>query len=606
MWIQSLIVAACIWIAAIVVAISIGVQKYKSRRILTPTNTMLVGTFLSSVVIFLPIYSQKFAESAGWTSVWKTVLISLHHAIRLFVIDSDFDEVHNALIGADEVMSAFYSSFAAILYICAPILTFGFILSFFRNISSYRRLIASYFRDTYIFSELNEKSIALASSILEHHKAAIVFTDVFEQNDEGSYEMTERARELGAICFKKDILSVNFRIHSRKSQVAFFVNSEDEAENLKHALGITDGYRNRKNTVLYVFSTAVDSELLLTSANKGELKVRMVNDVRSLVYRNLYDNGNVLFETAAETDSDEKQIGAAVIGTGAHGNEMIKALSWFCQMDGYRVSIDAFDKDPLARSKFTACCPELMSDKYNGVYVEGEAKYFIDIHSGVDVDTFEFFEEIKNLPLITYVFVSLGSDEANVRCAVNLRVIFEQMGIHPVIHAIVYSSDKKKALTGIKNYRGQDYDIDFIGDIENLYSEEIIINSELEQDALRRHLSYDKSAEETFWDYEYNYRSSMAAAIHAKVRVAFGIPGATKTDYDLTDEERAVIAPLEHRRWNAYMRSEGYVYSGSPDKKSRNDLGKMHHDLVDFASLPEEEKRKDSRVGSMQNEQRRL
>jgi hypothetical protein len=55
---------------------------------------------------------------------------------------------------------------------------------------------------------------------------------------------------------------------------------------------------------------------------------------------------------------------------------------------------------------------------------------------------------------------------------------------------------------------------------------------------------------------------------------------------------------LEHRRWNAYMRSEGYVFSGSTDKKSRNDLAKMHHDLVNFADLSEEEKRKDSSVGT--------
>lgn len=46
------------------------------------------------------------------------------------------------------------------------------------------------------------------------------------------------------------------------------------------------------------------------------------------------------------------------------------------------------------------------------------------------------------------------------------------------------------------------------------------------------------------------------------------------------------------------MRSEGYVYSGTPDKASRNDLAKMHHDLVDFSLLPEEEKDKDRRVAT--------
>ena len=58
------------------------------------------------------------------------------------------------------------------------------------------------------------------------------------------------------------------------------------------------------------------------------------------------------------------------------------------------------------------------------------------------------------------------------------------------------------------------------------------------------------------------------------------------------------IESLEHCRWNAYMRAEGYVYSGSPEKSSRNDLGKMHHDLVNYEALTEEEKRKDFRVGT--------
>ena len=87
-------------------------------------------------------------------------------------------------------------------------------------------------------------------------------------------------------------------------------------------------------------------------------------------------------------------------------------------------------------------------------------------------------------------------------------------------------------------------------------------------------------------------------AIHMKARIACKIPGADKSEDELTDEERTVIERLEHRRWNAYMRSEGYIYSGSPDKASRNDLGKMHHDLVNCAALPDEEKRKDSRVGT--------
>ena len=124
----------------------------------------------------------------------------------------------------------------------------------------------------------------------------------------------------------------------------------------------------------------------------------------------------------------------------------------------------------------------------------------------------------------------------------------------------------------------------------------MILNSQLEQEGLARHLKWGQEAD--FWRFEYNYRSSVASAIHMRARIACGIPGAGKKEEELTEEEIAVLEPLEHCRWKAYMRAEGYVFSGSKDKRSRNDLAKMHHDLVDFSSLSEEDKRKDRHVGS--------
>jgi hypothetical protein len=237
-----------------------------------------------------------------------------------------------------------------------------------------------------------------------------------------------------------------------------------------------------------------------------------------------------------------------------------------------------------------------MSEAYNGVTVEGEAQYRITVHSGLDVQTASFEKAISRLTGATYVFVALGDDDVNINTAVRLRMLFERMKIHPVIQAVVNNSQQKKALEGIKNYRGQAYDITFVGDIESSFAEKVIIDSELEEEALQRHLKWGK--EEEFWTYEYNYRSSVASAIHMRARKKCGIPGADKKEEALTEEERNIIEVLEHRRWNAYMRSEGYVYSGSKDKASRNDLAKMHHDLVDFSSLTEEEKRKDSKIGA--------
>ena len=45
---------------------------------------------------------------------------------------------------------------------------------------------------------------------------------------------------------------------------------------------------------------------------------------------------------------------------------------------------------------------------------------------------------------------------------------------------------------------------------------------------------------------------------------------------------------MEHKRWNAYVRSEGFVKSAKRDK-----LAKTHHLLVPFKELPYEEQIKD-------------
>lgn len=558
-------------------------------------NALFAGVFLSTLLVFLPLHNANSVPT--FLGGCRTFFLSLFNAMQVFTIGCDYEFKAENMMQCPQWLMTIYQTWVSTLFVLAPIMTFGFVLSLFKNISAYCRYLFSYFRDVYVFSALNEKSLTLASDIKSNHaNAVIVFTDVYDDRDEHVSELLEEAKKIDAICFNKDLLAINFQKHSPGKDIFFFTLGNDETENLNQALKLIEAYKARTLTHIYVFSTKTESELLLTSADKGVVKVRRVNEVQSLINRVLYADGDVIFRSAKEDTDGVKDISAIIVGMGRHGTEMVKALSWFCQMDGYRVTIHAFDKDPLAEEKFSALAPELMSEAYNGVRAEGEAQYSITIHSGIDTASLTFTKAIAQITNATYVMVALGDDDVNINTAVNLRMQFERMKIHPVIHSIVYNSQQKKALEGIKNYRGQTYDIDFIGDLESSCAESVILDSELEAEALQRHLKWGK--EEEFWTYEYNYRSSIASAIHFHARIRCGIPGAGKREEELTPAERLVIETLEHRRWNAYMRAEGYIYSGSKEKSSRNDLGKMHHDLVDYASLSEEEKRKDSRVGT--------
>ena len=595
MWLTGLIISIGAFILMGVIAIAINNSNYTKKHRFSLFNALFAGVFVAAIIMFYPVH-YALEEATAW-GILRAILLSIFNAMQIFAGGCEFAIVLDGLSLCPEGLDMLYQIWAATLFVLAPVFTFGFVLSLFKNLSANAKYIASYFKDVYVFSELNERSLVLANDIkAKNKKAVIVFTDVFEENEESTFELIEEAKKLRAICFKNDILVVNFKRHSNQKTISFFAIGINETENLNQALKLVERYKERENTNLYVFSTNVGSELLLSSTDQSAVKVRRINEVQSLVNRVLYERGEIIFDSARENDEGTKDISAVVIGMGRHGTEMVKALTWFGQMDGYNLEINAFDKDPLAKEKFAALAPELMSDDYNGVVVEGEACYKITIHSGFDVETASFAEEISKITNATYVLVALGDDETNVKTAVNLRMYFERLKIHPVIQAIVYNSQQKRALMGIKNFKGQNYDIDFIGDRESIYVVDVIIDSELEEDALQRHLKW--GVEDDFWNYEYNYRSSTASAIHMKARVRRKIPGAEKNTDELTPEEKNIIEVLEHKRWNAYMRSEGYIFSGSTDKDSRNDLAKMHHDLVDFSLLTEEEKRKDSSVGT--------
>jgi len=580
----------CFWtsVAFVVLSLILCLIRGKGKTF----STLAVGVYMAVFCVYVPVWCEMTVPGA-WGKQ-QSFLLSGISAMHAFTKGGDFKVIAGA--ACPENLYNAYSVWATVLIAVAPFFTIGFLLSMFKNVSAFFAYLRAWFRDLYVFTSLNDRSLALAADIKKKEpKAAVIFTDVSEKGEKGA-GLAARAGKLGAICFRKDIRGVNLNRHGKKTAITFFAIGEDESRNLDQAIYLIEQYRDRENTHIYLFSKSAESQLILSAADLGKVKVRRVDEVRSLINRVLFEQGQMLFERAKEADDGSKHICAVVVGMGKHGTEMVKALAWYGQMDGYTLEIHAFDRDPAAREHFEALAPELMSEKYNGVCVPGEAQYKITVHGGVDVKTRAFAEALEKLPQTTYVLVALGSDGPNVEAAVDMRMYFERMKCHPVIQAIVYNARQAGALKGIKNYRGQSYDIDFIGDLASSYTRTVIMDSELEEEALQRHLKWGQ--EEEFWTYEYNYRSSVASAIHLHARIQCGIPGADKKEEELTEEERSIIETLEHRRWNAYMRSEGYVYSGSKDKASRNDLARQHHDLVDYSSLLEEEKRKDSRVGT--------
>ena len=247
--------------------------KERGKRVLSALHIFTLGVFAATVFVFVPVYyvGYDFGDSFA---VARPFLISVHHALRVFILDGEFDAVRNAVAGVGELPHILFSLYAALLYVLAPLLTFSNVLSLFKNARNEFLFSWKKKRPFYIFSELNEMSITMAESIKkdkEIKKPVIVFTDVFERDEEEDYELRLRAHDVNAILLKKDITRVN--VKAKEDRVEFFLIGKDESENMEQAIKLTEEYKNDcaiRPIAIFVFSNKPSAGYILDSLDKGK------------------------------------------------------------------------------------------------------------------------------------------------------------------------------------------------------------------------------------------------------------------------------------------------------------------------------------------------
>lgn len=569
-------------------------KAFNKRKILTPLNAFTLCFFVATMLVFYPIfYFNTFASDMNIVKIFKALLLSIYTPLQVFFLNGDFGLVSEFAGLLDKPLSTVYSTYMSIIYTVAPVLVAGYILSFFKESASLIKYSFYKNSDIYIFSEMNERSIALAQDIVSNkqRRQVLVFADVIEQDNQ-DVELIEQAKMLGAICFKKDILDIGIKF-TRKNFVRklyFIGNNEDE--NLSQALTLINRKRGSKldtdKLQLYVFSNSANSEALLNSIDNGNIKVRRINENRNMAFQLIREQP--IFQNVKPED---KKINIAIVGLGGYGEEILKAVCWCGQLPGYSLTVHVFEKDN-GQEKIKFSAPELV--KNNNKNIPGDAQYNIVFHDGIDIRSSHFIDEISKIKDITTVCVSLGDDELNIETSMRIRVALKRFQSDmPPIYAVVYSTSKTETVagTGLKNTYDQSYGVTFIGSLENRYSLLGIEQPEIEEEALARHLAWahtedDRMEEiEKFNHYEYFRRSSMAQALYRKIRTDLGF---VKMDESTPEGmvNNNILREYEHRRWNTYMRAEGYVLS---DKKDH--IAKTHPMLIPFGELTEAEKKKD-------------
>ena len=620
-------------------------DKIRKRPLFSPLRLFMIGVFLAATILFVPIVVNDSAligeGELDFAKGFKTALISIHNAIKLFVVDSDF----SMITGATESFTSFefrnaISIYASLFFVGAPLITAGFLLSFVKEFGAIVKIgFHLPGKKVFVFSELNEMSLALARDIAKQvslFRRILIFTDVYENDEEHDSELISKAKTLGAKCLKRDIAEINPRYFGRDETRRFYCIGQNQDENVKQALKVIAQCTsikkcNKPSTEVYVFATSAESEILLDTIDNKEIRVRRVNENKNIVYKAMRENSIFADAEKAQKErleklqkecqgfNDEKakeiakeyikkrngvkEISIAIIGLGGYGTELLKTLTWICQVEGYYLYAHIFDYEN-GHEKMKLIAPELAKSfedrkKGNSVkvidgheYIKDDANYKLYFYDKTDVKTEKFFKkivEVESKHPLTGVYVTLGSDNLNLQTAMKIRSkLYDKSSVTPAIYAVVFNSlktDMIRHVDGLKTHNGEPYNVTLIGDLESTFTLETIEQKRMEEAALKCHMYWserwiDKElARSQFKKFEYYRRASMAQALYYNVLALNNL----RPCYN--DED---LVKWEHARWNAYMRAEGYVYGSK-----KNNVMKTHKELVPFSQLDKKQWEKD-------------
>lgn len=253
------------------------------------------------------------------------------------------------------------------------------------------------------------------------------------------------------------------------------------------------------------------------------------------------------------------------------------------------------------------------------------------------------------------VIADRGNDDETLETAAFLRTTFERLGLRPEIYAVCEDEEELlKDLNEYNNiitYKDASYDIRFMGRRRDTYGYDNIRNSEEEDLGFCQHVKWidvsnsqdpsesrDEDLKRELLNYErheYYRDSSVSKAMYLRKVICDpdqeldagealklinekGFEG--KTDENSKFEWRLRIRPeyeclrdpeepsdrwlcdcsncthrreLEHNRWNAYMRTQGYIPSPAGDINDKRAMAMVHGNLVSFGELDDKAREKD-------------
>lgn len=668
-------------------------SKWRPRR-----KYFAISFFAVSVLFMLSAYIIGTSADQNWATNLSRLI---SNTFGFFSLDANYEEFIKICVEQAFGYSAFWATafrieFCAYVLI-APVVGGLFILDLVVALIPKLRLFVSTKKTKYVFSELNEHSIALAEDIArlswrcKHHgrkeieegdkqllqsekkwlkSACIIFTDAYsDKESETSSELLTRAKKIGAICLKDDILERPFHFMRCKKKLVYFLMDSNEESNVTTAISLLSEeksaslwrktMRHRRDTFyaipkdsakqksnknrrveMFVFTQSGESARLIDKAKetfvknlKGyarkkrfknkfdcelflnfNLRVKCVNEYRNLVYQMLDDRkllDALLAGKIGEYKNDKKsdifdvwdkyfennaphKITVLIFGGGRIAKEYFKTVAW-CYTMNSQISndppIDGIDIFVFAKNA-TELKSQLILEANEILKSEESDKDFRHADFSKEFALKDFHEWLKKKITesqgsftVQKVLVAFGDDHMNYEIARWLKAQFEQQfGIDKTKQCMTidFAIENNDLFENLKTEYEKSKDWCRLSPFSTLQScfkyANININDlemrGLEADRLHKDQK-DKSIDQYF-ESNYHWKSSVAVALHtfykwfskAKLKIKGNNKEQTAHLYEFLTNSKyypeefeklwTKIYWLEHKRWIAYMHSEGY------------------------------------------------
>lgn len=512
-------------------------------------------------------------------------LLRFLYSTQIITLNADYQPILEAL-----PTKGAYSIFIKSLIFLAPILTLGFIVTFFKSFVA--KITFVYYRlfyDVYVFTELNKKSIHLANDIKKTKKnSRIVFINVEEDN-----LLWQQVSNNNFLILE---YGINDLIFKPLKSINLFLISEDEDSNLITGLKLINSYvkRFRKDINkkkkyndyilthihLFIFNDKNDAEIILNNTEKYGIEVSLFKYANQIAYQLAYEHPFYEIEKYTEKSF-------LFVGMGKVGFEVFKTLLWcYAENNKQDIKIAIVDKNiDFIRSSIEKNMPAIDLSKYQ-----------IEFYKS-DLNVSPITKELKKL--YNYIVISLGNDTLNINTAINLRAYFlskdENFSYKPKIVVNIKNKEKASIVKDLKTINADSFGKSFVntpdssvnkdsdalnyslipfGDFETIYSYNFIINNPLNK--IARNVNSFYIERDYVPEYVKNYhfisetdrRQSVAFAIHIKYKMhklGCELDFSSKLSDSQIDELKSLINKniedlmiLEQNRFQMFYKCEGW------------------------------------------------